>query len=202
MSLYGPIIGADDVADRVKDHLVQWAPAYIAEVARQAALPAATLPPFGLFEIRADDVLEAWASLPACHVRCHDTKPVQQRGGRIAAQFPVSIRVAAGGTDESTTARLVARYAKAVRAALLQHPSLDGFAEAVRLTGESYTNPRSAKDLWAGEATVNITVTVAAIVDMDGGPVVPPADPLLPPAADPETTSVDAWVDRDRPPAP
>lgn len=181
--LYGPIIGADDVMRTVRDHLVAWSESYVAEVARQAGMNAADLPPFQTFRARsqlqtADELLQPGMQLPACLVECDGITTIDSDDYDIAAN--VIVRVYASANNDQDTMLLVSLYAKAVRAAIVQHPTLGELAFYTRWDSSAFAEPvtnERAEAMTSG-AAVLFSVHIADAVDRHAGPDELPVNPL------------------------
>jgi hypothetical protein len=190
MSIYGPIVGADDLRAAVRDHLSAWAPAYIAEVARQAGLDADAVPPFRQYDVRTElDGLPDYDALPALQVLCDELTPrLLDADGDIFADAVVQVRVYAAGRDEESTTQAVARYIKAVRAAVLQHRNLSGAAAGVQWIGEGFAEPVPADraEAWGAGGIVAFSIAVASpLVNVFDGPTAVPDDPTTDPGDTP-----------------
>lgn len=200
--LYQPIIGADDVRAAYKAHLVAWTPAYLAEVARQAGIAPADQPRFESFEIRSDNVLDNFAQLPALSVQCDEIEPIGSHAdGSIDVRANVIVRVYAGATTHEESTQLVARMAKAVRAAVLQHRTIGGLALTTVWVSEVYAEPRPDEraEAFAGGAAIIFDSTVCDVTDHTAGPRTPPADPLATPDDVPTADTVTVTVDHMEP---
>jgi hypothetical protein len=185
MNVYGRIITRGDVRDAVTDHLQEWSQAYIGEVAVQRGKGRCDLPQFRSFRFSTEDV-DKWPDdqLPACVVVCPglaDT-PDRQGDGVHDGEWSVGVGVIVSARDQESTDELVGIYTAAVRAALIQHPSLGGFASGVRWIDED-TIPSLGFDdsrTIAGGRVV-LGVKVDAVVDSFGGPKAAPDDPCVDP---------------------
>lgn len=185
MNVYGRIITRGDVRDAVMDHLKNWSKAYIGEVATQREKARCDLPDFRSWRFSTEDG-EKWPEdqLPACVVVCPglaDT-PIRQGDGIHDGEWSVGVGVIVSARDQDSTDELVGIYTAAVRAALVQHPSLGGFASGVEWIDED-TIPNLGFDdsrTIAGGRVV-LKVRVDSVVDSFGGPKAPPDDPCVDP---------------------
>lgn len=200
MSVYGPLGGADQIRDRVRDHLILWMPAYVAEVARQRGLPPSDLPVPASLAVRNDTSdLPAFDQLPAVHVICEGLQArLAHADGAIDATATIQVRVYAAGVDEDTASRNVAAYLAAVRGAVMQHRDLSGLATTSRWAGEAMAEPvpGERRDAWGSGGAVVFEVDVAALVNVYDGPVQPPADPLAAPGDTPTSATVTTTLRR------
>jgi hypothetical protein len=190
---YGRILGADDVHDAMLAHLKAWTPAYIAEVARQAGLAPDALPAFRDWDVLPEASARAEHRLPSCVVTSQGMDEALEDGdGVMSGRWMVTASAYASARTSVETQRLVARYAKAIRAAVMQHRSLGGFAYDVACVGEGYADEPLDSERpdhgVLGGASVVFAIRVDAITKTFAGPLEPPADPLTVPADDPQAT--------------
>lgn len=202
----GPILGADDVRDAVNTTIGTWAPYYLSVLgARLAAagliggpsqLPD-PLPPFGQWtnELNYRNVGVGYS--PAYEVTCPGTvgKPAL-KGTTVTVVYACAVRVQVFGTDWQTTADATSWYEKAVRAALLQHRSLGGFAQATAWQGTAYHEVDHSSTRTEGVATLRFDVTVLDTLDVSRGPASLPAPPWSPPPTDPTATTTVLEVEK------
>jgi hypothetical protein len=149
MNIYGRIVTRSDVRDATIDHLQLWTPSYIGEVAVQRGKNRCDLPGFRSWRFSTDDV-ETWPAdqLPACVVVCPglaDT-PDRQGNGIYDSEFAVGVGAVVSARDQESTDEIVSIYTAGVRAALLQHPSLGGFASGMRWIDEDVMSFASLVD--------------------------------------------------------
>jgi hypothetical protein len=193
----GPLIGADEVCDAVEATLAVWFPSAVAEIAA-AGGPALALPTS--YDMPDAAALRAGnAVIPAVVVSSPGlaSAPVRDEEGAYRASWRVVVTAFARGNDYRDTARTVRGYALAIRTALVQHPSLGGFAAELTWDGEEYAALDSAAARTIGGAFVTFTVTVADVTDATAGPIVPPPATALVSPADPTVTSADLLVLRE-----
>lgn len=182
MSLFGRIVTGVDVRNAGLDIVKTWADTYLAEIGRETARGAAALPRFR--SVFGANDLDRWEEdqLPAAVVVAPGLlgEPMQ-RGKRWAARWAMGIGVVVSGPTRSDTMDLVALYCGAVRAAVLQHPSLDGFAAGTYWIGERYDEMPTRDERTIGAGRVLFAVDVEGVVDSVGGPMAVPADPIADP---------------------
>lgn len=197
--MYGPIVTAETVRQGVVTFLRAWVSSYIAEVSRQAGLTTC-LPPFRSYASSAtpgvpDD------ELPVCVVAAPATvgDPQILGDGTVTAQWAVGVGCVASRPTRDAAGAVAALYAAAVRAAVLQHPSLGGFAEAVDWAGEDIEEIAwdDMRVVMAGSN--HFVVTVPAVVNIRAGLAVPqPANGAVNPTDgylyDPVTTGTVSTV--------
>lgn len=190
MTTFGRIIGADDVHDALLGHLKAWTPAYVAEAARQAGLDSSDLPDFKDWDVVPDAEALATYRLPSLVVTSQGMDSVSVDGdGKVSGRWVAELTVYGSARTEHETQTLIARYAKAVRAAVLQHGSLGGFARGTEMVGEGYAEPVGSERsdaMLLGAASVIVGVWVDAITDVTLGPAEPPVDPGEEPTPDVE----------------
>jgi hypothetical protein len=185
MNVYGRIITRNDVRDATIEHLQLWTPAYIGEVAVQRNKGRCDLPEFRSFRFSTSDV-DKWAEeqLPACVVVCPglSDEPLRQGNGLYDSEFGVGVGVIVSGRDEQSTDELVGIYCAAVRAAMVQHQSLGGFASGVRWIDEDAISNLGFDDsrTIAGGRVI-LGVGVDSVVDSFGGPKSPPENACVDP---------------------
>jgi len=173
---YGRIVTGDSIRAALITHISTWAPSYLAEVARQAGLTA-PLPQFVGYGIEADG-----AASPVCVVSAASTvgDPVESGDGMVSAHWAVAVAAVIAGNTRDDATRLASLYGAALRAMLLQHPSVGGLTRGLTWTGES-----------TEEVAVNATVSAMAcieglLLDIPGavnrhlGLATPPANPVPP----------------------
>jgi hypothetical protein len=185
MNVYGRIITRGDVRDAVTAHLKDWAKAYIGEVAVQRGKERCDLPQFRSFRFSTEDV-DKWAEdqLPACVIVCPGLAdaPDRQGDGIHDGEWSVGVGVIVSGRDQDSTDELVGIYTAAVRAALVQHPSLGGFASGVEWIDEdTIANLGFDDSRTIAGGRVVLKVKVDSVVDSFAGPKAPPDDPCVDP---------------------
>lgn len=173
--LYGTIIGADDVRAAAKAHAVKWLPAYLAQIGRQHDV---VLPLPGRYEIRQDAGLPSRSRLPAVLFHCEQLRATEIDGdGNYWARALLDIDLWVMADTDEHASQLVGRYAKAVRAAFLQHRTLDGFAVTTRWVEEAFTDPAARAGDQPGFlaiGSVGLQVDIADVVNVTYGPSEPP----------------------------
>jgi hypothetical protein len=184
--VFGRIIGADDVREALVDHIKTWSPTYLAEVSRQAGLPAGTLPTFRQYQEMVDFAELGEHQSPACVVTPSGMDDAEEYadgdGGYLDGRWTATAYVFVVGTDHDTVARLVARYCKALRALLRQQP-IRGLQATVRIVGEAY-NELPGSDVsdrrFRGGGAVVCTVDVEGVNALTAAISAPDLDPAPP----------------------
>jgi hypothetical protein len=204
MNLYGAVITARDVREAVIDNLKDWSPAYIGEVSVQSDRPRCgdgALPPFRSFGTATSFSTFPEDQLPACVVVVPGLAetPVRQGDGTYLAEWSVGIGVVVSGKDRESTDDLVRLYSAAVRMAMIQKPSMGGFAISSRWIDESYDELAYDDSRTIAAGIVSLGIEVDAVMNAYGGPKTPPEDACVDPGeygivqATP-LTSEDAWA--------
>lgn len=183
-NIFGPIVTGKDVRFAMRSHLKMWLPTYLAEIARGdgrlgSALP---LPRSWVSALDLPDGKFIEDQMPSCVIVAPGMieEPMKQ-GGLYICRWGVSVGLVVGGQNRENTFDLSELYASAVRAAVLQHGSLGGFATGTDWIGERYDDiPNNmARTLAAG--TVQFSVEVqGALMPGEG-----PDSPLVNPVPDP-----------------
>jgi hypothetical protein len=195
VNVYGRIITRGDVRDAGIEHLKRWSKAYIGEVAVQRGKGRCDLPGFRSFRFSTEGV-DKWAEdqLPACVVVCPglaDT-PNRQGDGLHDGEWALGVGVIVSGRDQESTDELVGIYTAAVRAAMVQHPSLPQWVEELGkfvpfASGMRWIDEDAIPDLGFDDSRtiaggrVALGVYVDSVVDSFGGPKTAPADPCVDP---------------------
>ena len=204
MNLYGAVVTARDVREAVITNLKDWSPAYVGEVSVQSGRVRCgdgALPPFRSFGTAASFSTFPEDQLPACVVVFPGLSqtPVRQGDGTYLAEWSVGIGVVVSGKDRDSTDDLVRLYSAAVRMAMIQKPSMSGFALGCRWIDENYDELAYDDSRTIAAGIVSLGIEVDAVMNAFGGPKVPPEDACVDPGeygivqATP-LTSEDAWA--------
>jgi hypothetical protein len=186
MNVYGAIVTAEDVADAAVENLRLWSPAYIAEVSAQSGRPRCgdgALPAFRSIDVASSFSKFAEDQVPACVVVCPglgDT-PIRGGDGAYLAEWSLGLGVVVSGRDRQSTDELVRLYSAAVRAAMLQNPSMNGFAQGCRWIDEDYDELGFDDSRTIAAGIVSLGVEVNEVVNCFGGPKSPPEDACIDP---------------------
>lgn len=192
-TLYQPIVTGVQVRDALTATIQAWANAYTDEVGRQHSV---TLPPIRTYGVSLGMLPtgEVADELPACVVVAPGIAgdPVRRGTGDQDATWAVGVGVVVADLSADPALDLAALYAAAVRALLVQHGSLGGFARGTTWLDEEYVEVAYERDRVVAAGNLKLEVEVAAVVNRFGGPTVPPVDPTVPlPTVAVATTSVD-----------
>ena len=194
-NIFGPIITGKMVRIAMMNHLKLWSPTYLAEVARAEGQNPATLPAFQSW-VSALDLDEGKFEehlIPSCVIVAPGllTEP-EKRGGVYIARWAVSVGCVVAGKDRDSTFTLAEMYTAAVRAAVVQNPSLGGFATATDWLGERYDDIPNEMLRTLAAGSVQFSVEVQGAVTVNGGPDAPLVDPIPDPG--PRATFVEVDV--------
>lgn len=187
-SIFGQLLTRGDLEDHVVDLLKKWMDTYLAEVERQNGKAVRSLPrPRSIVRRNA---FEHWVEeqLPTLIVVSPGTVgPPRKRGnGSYEVDWTLGIAAIASGKDSDNTRDLVDLYATAVRALIIQRPSLEGFAIGVVWEDEHYDDI-SDSDVGRTMASGQVVfrVTVENVVFAQAGPITPDTPPDPPPDTSP-----------------
>ena len=204
MNLYGAVVTARDVREAVIANLKDWSPAYVGEVSVQSGrlrCGDGALPAFRSYGTATSFSTFPEDQLPACIVVVPGLAetPVRQGDGTYLAEWSVGVGVVVSGKDRESTDDLVRLYSAAVRMAMIQKPSMGGFAVGSRWIDENYDELAYDDSRTVAAGIVSLGIEVDAVMNAYGGPKVPPEDACVDPGeygivqATP-LTSEDAWT--------
>lgn len=173
-----------------------WMTTYLAEVERQKEIKAESLPPVKSWV--AANEFRKWPDeqMPVGVVLSPGLaeEPLRDGDGKYRAKWHVGVAVVVKGRKRSETAETAKLYAAAVRAAVLQHPSLGGFAQGVTWKDESYTDLPMETERTLGSAQLVFEVEVEDVIQSLAGLVEIPEDPYDVPDAWSEIESAEVTV--------
>ena len=187
---FGSIKTAGRIERAAEQVLTRWLPHYLAEAARQDGLAPGDPYPAEPRTIETFTRFDTWAEhqLPAVIVVSSGTVGDVDRDGRgrLSAWWRLGVWAVCGAADQDSTRTLAHRYAAAIRACLVSHPTLGGAAERLTYVGEEYAELPTDQARTLTAAGVEVRVRMADIAGQ--GPTVMPTptpDPHLPWPADP-----------------
>jgi hypothetical protein len=180
-SQFGTIITGSVVSQAAIRTLQTFLPDYLGEVAVQSGHERNALEPFNSY-VRSND-LEAFPEdhLPACVVMCPGLADNPTRNENYwSASWDLSAVVILSSTDREVTKEMVEIYCAAMRAALLQHPSLPywdeetetvktGPAESVVWMDEDYGEADDRDSRTFGVGRVTFEVGIQKVLDTQLG---------------------------------
>jgi len=182
MTTFGPIVTGADVRDAAMDTLKLWMPSYLGEVSVNASKGRCDLPKYRSW--RSSVEVEHWPEdqLPGCIVVSPGLLPSPEKhGSRYNAEWAIAVASIVSGNDWDSTMDLVNYYTAAARSALLQHPSLGGYALGIRWIDESYNELGVEDSRTIASGVVSFGVEIANVVDVSLGVQTVPVDPCLEP---------------------
>lgn len=196
-NVFGQIITGRAVRAAMKAHLELWFPSYLAEVARIEGLDPAKVPVFRSF-VSALDMPEGKYEehqMPCCVIVAPGLlREPERRGGNVIATWGVSVGCVVSGQARENTFDLSEIYAAAVRAAVVQNPSLGGFATGTDWLGERYDDIPNEMLRTLAAGSVQFAVDVYSAVTPSAGPDAPLSDPIPDPGPRATFVSVDTTV--------
>jgi hypothetical protein len=166
---YGPLYGGHSVQEAFYNTLQEWLPSYIAEMNRQIGSEV-LYEPFE-YRHRPDYRTMPRGVSAAILVEVPNTIGVPQvYNNAIRTNWRVVVMVYVYGTkDWQETQALTSAYATAVRAAILQHRGLNGFAQTTNWEGEQYLEGDHTSGRTTGVAHIKFAVTVGNVTNVFGG---------------------------------
>lgn len=179
MSVFGPIIDANQVEEAVRTTLQIWFPTYLRELEIQRGLPAGALPDPRAYVISGDNDREPEDQLPAVVIVSPGLadSAYQEGDGSFRAPWSVGVGIFTSAKDRESTEKLIRLYCAAARAIMLHKQSLGGFADGTEWIDEDFDEIEFDDTRTIGAGLVELVVTVANVVNRRGGPLSPP-DPV------------------------
>lgn len=185
-TIFGPLVVLTQVDDVVLAHLKKWMHTHLLQVEREIGNAGyermrtnRLMRPRSYATLLEDDRLLDQA-LPAVVVTTQGTDGIEYNGPDIGAWFKLTILVVARGRDRDEARLHAAMYAAAVRQALQNHPSLDGFAHGVEWTDENVepVEDTTGKGRTLAAGISEWRVLVDQVAQRYGGPSEPDPDPV------------------------
>lgn len=187
-SVFGPFIGPSQVRSAVQNTLTRWAPTYVAEAGRRVGRTLLNFDEWlnepGISPVGGDQA-------PRYSVYCPGTlgEPRYNGDGTIDVLWDCQVNLWQWGLDYQSTEDTLGWYMTALVMALLQHPSLGGFAESLTWRGVRYEPVQETSFHTWGRGVALFGARVVKVLDAYAGPsVVPSPDPTVAPPADPTVT--------------
>jgi hypothetical protein len=177
----GAIVTGRDVELAALTFLKRWAGTYLAECERQRAMTPGALPRIRSWTTAPD--FETWPEdqLPCVLLVSPGLAdaPLPDGAGVYRAKFTLGVAVIVSTARMDETARLAKLYVAAMRAAILQHQSLEGFASGIEWLDENYDDLPSIDDRSLGAGQAIFAVQVDGFARRWNGPKTPqdPPDP-------------------------
>lgn len=171
VDIFRPIVAEETVTSAVSDQLKLWLPTYLKEIRLQRSEPI-DLPDPRSYNVRPENDRWDEDQMPAVIVVCPGlaAAPSMDGEGNYNAPFRVGVVVFALGNDDLSVRLNLGLYAAAVRAILVQKPSLGGLADGSEWTMESYDSAPVESSRTMGAATVEFIFNIPGVVNVYGGP--------------------------------
>lgn len=205
LDVFGTLVDGEDVERALLQHLAAWMDTYIGWV-RRVKDPAGTRWPDGVAKIESYTVKHAaeekWPEdqLPMLLAYCPGLAepPVRRGDGRIEAAYACTLTAIAASVDETDTKALARLYSSAALGAIVQHPTLGGFATETTL-GDLRNFPitrgvEAERSLMA--VAMTFVIRIDEIVNTDKGALGDPADD--PDATPDDLPRIDIEAQRER----
>jgi len=203
--VYGPVYGGHSVQEAMYATLEKWLPSYIEETNRQLGQKVLEIPTE--YRFRPDYRTLPKSSTAAILIDVTGTSGTPQVYQEfIRANWKARVMVFVYGTkDWQETQALTNAYAACVRAAIIQHRGLEGFAETTMWRGEEYREGEHSGTRTTGVAIIDFEITVGNAMNMYGGVPNPEyagtgvvTDPsLLPPSPTITSTEVNVTLNKE-----
>jgi hypothetical protein len=187
----GDIVTGSDVQRAMTDTVKMWSPDYLAEVGEQSGRGRGDLPGFRSYVTLVDLSKFSEDQIPTCVVVAPGTNGVERRSGGYVVEWLCGVGCVVSGQNSENTYELGTLYVAAVRALVVQHKSLGGFAEDISWTGERYDELDSNEIRTITAGVAQFSVFVSSAVDPALGLTVPSVDATIPPGDWPQATTVD-----------
>lgn len=181
VSPIGPIITGRDCELAALGTLRKWSPTYLAEAERQTGRTVGSLPRIRGWTTAPD--FEKWPEdqLPCVLLISPGLVDVPNPDGQgfYRARFSLGLAAIVSTSQADETADLAKLYCATLRTCLLQHQSLEGFANGVTWLDENYDDLPSIDDRSLGAGKAIFGVEVSNISRRWQGPPTP-AEPPTP----------------------
>jgi hypothetical protein len=197
VSPYGRIITGADVETAAETTIKLWQADYLSEVASQSGLARGVLPQFRSYPRLLD--ISKWGEdqTPSCVISAPGTlQTPENRQRQVKARWALGIGCIVSAKDMPSTLRMAQLYTAAVRALILQHPSMGGLSDGVVFISERYDELDANDSRSIASGVVQFGVDVLGITDTSQGPSAPSSDATLPPGDWHTVTSVGVDVEK------
>lgn len=188
--VFGRILDKTDAENAMEEHLRLWLTTYIAELERQKGFAAETIQT-PVAWLRANDFAK-WPEdqTPAIIIISPGlVGDPKAEGNRVwSAPYGVGVAAVVSSIDRPRTRALAGFYGAAIRAAVLQHPSLGGFARDTTWVDERFDDVPQEDERTLASAQEVFRVDVFGMTTGRTGPKTPPEDPYAIPADPPIAT--------------
>lgn len=199
-SVFGKIIGKEQVEQAVEATLKKWMTTYLAEIERQRGIPPRSLP-----EIRNYtnvNEFEKWPEdqLPLVVIispGLGGEKPRMEGDGTYTAKFLIGLATVVSADTQENTSKIAGMYGAAVRACLAQQQDLGGISTGIEWQDERFDDiPNEERRSLASVQEVFL-VEVPGIVNERDGLMAVPDDPYAPIGDWPEAETVHVTINKE-----
>jgi hypothetical protein len=180
VAVFNSILVASQLEQAVIDLLVKWMPTYLREVERQVGIEVNSTPiPEHYSNRNSFDVLpgEKFPKIVAISPGLGNP-PISNGTGQYRAVWRMGVGAAIAADSEPLANQWAKIYGAAIRAIMINYPSLGGLAEAVRWEDELYEDiPIPNQNQLFKSAGVFFTIDCNNVVTRWSGPETPDEDP-------------------------
>lgn len=183
MSVFGTITTPGEVAEAMISHLQAWETSYLAEMERISGRDPQELPRIRAWETVPREP-DKWSEdqLPA--VLCVSTgllgAPRKEGDGTMSGKFSVGIGVITSANTQENSLELASLYFTGFLAAIMQHPSLGGFARGTDCTDIDQDLIPVDKRRTLASFYGTFAVDVEQVLNLRAGLAEPPDEPYEP----------------------
>jgi len=186
--IFDRIVSANQIEEALRDHLKLWMPVYLQEMELQLGRTRRKVPVPRSFMIAGALEQLRENQLPGILVQSPGITglPYHDGSGMYTATWRMAITGLISALDQDSTRAVAKLYGAAMRAIVVQKPTLGGFAINSVWTSESYNDlpsPDGERNLTL--VMVHADVTVEDVVNKMGGPRTYPAPDPPDPATQP-----------------
>jgi hypothetical protein len=184
--IVGPMIGPWNVEQATVATLELWMPYYLVAVERWNSIQLGSLPrPPAPESFHGGDDFDGWqqALLPSLIVVTGPAGDTERAAaGDYGQMFETQVAAVIIGDTEDDGRRIASLYGTAAAAAISQHGSLGQQVDKTRMTLSPKVQFPNADERRIARAVMTFEMWVGVILTEQGGPKVPPGDPLTPEA--------------------
>ena len=186
----GKVVSGHEVEAAAIAVLKKWSSTYIAYFERQTNREVGSLPRIRAYTTT--PVFDKWPEdqLPAVVLISPgiSAPPLPDGSGLYRASFALAVAVVVSTANLADTAELTKLYVAALRTCIIQHQSLEGFAQGVDWLDENYDNLPFEDNRSLGAGQANFGVEVGSLSRRWNGPTTPwdeevtdtlPTDPVI-----------------------
>jgi hypothetical protein len=202
MTIFGPIIDAADVEEKLTSHLKMWLPTYLAEVAEQNGLERGAFatprswtnsPSFELDERLMGQFPAILVVVPGL-----TETPKKEGDGSYRCTWGAGVAVVVQAKNADGASKLAKRYGAAIHTLLIQKKGFDPNVMGLTWEGEAYDDVPSSEGRNMASARVVLGIEYRHVSTEAAGPAIadpPHADPTDPyppwPTVDPDKVYLD-----------